>query len=129
MKNTKTYSPELVIELHDIALEFSGGLPGFAANKSLDGALQRIDNHIFYEGLSDLFEIAALLAIAIAQGHVFNDGNKRTAFAVMDNFLQVNGYELNSPPAETTEMMVDVAEKKISSKKLAAWLKKYSKKV
>lgn len=124
-----TLSLELIVEIHDTALEFSGGLPGLSANKSLEAAIQRIDNYIFYEKVEDLFEISALLAISIAQGHVFNDGNKRTAFSSVDTFLQLNGYELTAPASETADIMVAVAEKKISREDLTAWLKKYSKPV
>jgi len=45
----------------------------------LEGALGRIDHAIQYDGLDDVYEIAALYAAAIARDHVFNDANKRTA--------------------------------------------------
>ncbi|MGB3641991.1 MAG: type II toxin-antitoxin system death-on-curing family toxin [Rivularia sp. (in: cyanobacteria)] len=37
----------------------------------------------------------------MAKNHPFIDGNKRTAFAVMDTFLRVNGYILNTNNEET----------------------------
>jgi death-on-curing family protein len=36
-------------------------------------------NRILYAELDDIFDIAAMYAVAIARGHVFNDANKRTA--------------------------------------------------
>jgi hypothetical protein len=39
-------------------------------------------------------EQAAAYLYHLAMNHPFVDGNKRTAFAVMDVFLRVNGYRL-----------------------------------
>lgn len=71
-----------VVTIHDEVLkEFEGGLPGLAGGGlgAIEAALTRINNHAFYAGLDDVLGIAALYAEAIARGHVFNDGNKRTA--------------------------------------------------
>lgn len=72
----KTLSVNDVLEIHDMILETSPGLSGLCKSRPLASALQRIDNHITYERLSNLYEIAALYAVAIACGHAFNDGNK-----------------------------------------------------
>lgn len=122
----KTLSAERVIEIHDDVLHESGGLFGICPDKSLEGALQRIDNHILYEGLDDIFVIAALYAIALAQGHIFNDGNKRTALISMIDCLDLNGYELIVDQNEAVEIMVQIAEKKLSREQIAAWLKNHS---
>ncbi len=125
----KTIAIEEVIATHDNILLEIGGLPGLSANKSLEAALLRIENHIFYEGMTDLFEAAALLCIAIAQGHLFLDGNKRTALITTHNFLLLNGYQFFTEPLVASDMMVDIAQKKVSSEELTSWLKKYSKKL
>ncbi len=59
-----------------------GELTGRARDKSLEGALARVDNRLAYGLIVDVFDLAAATAVAIAQGHCFNDANKRTAHPV-----------------------------------------------
>ena len=122
-------SREDVIDIHEDILKSYGGLQGLREIGMLESALKRIDFHKNYTGLTDLFETAALLAQALAQGHVFADGNKRTALVSTYNFLIINGYRLTATELEAEDMMVEIAQKKISSEALVKWLKKYSKKV
>lgn len=119
----KTLTLEEVINLHDSILKDSGGLPGISLNKSLEAALNRAETYSFYEDVNDLFEIAAIYGIALAQGYLFNDGNKRTAFSVIYNFLEINGYELEATSEAIVNIMLDIAEKKITRDKLVEWLK------
>jgi death-on-curing protein len=50
-----------------------------------------VENRIAYGLIGDVYDLAAAYAVALAPGHVFNDGNKRTAFAVMELVLRLNG--------------------------------------
>lgn len=77
LDNVVTLTVEAVVAIHDEVLAESGGLPGICPDKSLESALHRVENHAFYSGVSELHEMAALYGVAIAQGHVFNDANKR----------------------------------------------------
>lgn len=120
--------PKLINHIHDKVIMVSGGLPGLAKDKSLEGALNRIDTHINYDGINDLFEIAALYTKVIAQGHVFNDGNKRTAFICTYIFLGLNHYLLTISYENAVETMVNIAEKKLNLKEIAEWLKINSRK-
>nr|WP_232430959.1 type II toxin-antitoxin system death-on-curing family toxin [Pseudomonas massiliensis] len=56
--------------------------------------MARIDNAIAYEGLDDVFEIAAKYTASIAQGHALPDANKRTGLAVGLEYLSLNDYEI-----------------------------------
>ena len=60
----------------------------------MQGALARVDNAIVYEGLDDVFEIAAKYAASIANAHALSDANKRTGLAVALEYLSLNDYEL-----------------------------------
>ncbi len=60
----------------------------------LQGALARIDNAIAYDGLDDVFEIAAKYTASIARGHGLPDANKRTGLAVALEYLSLNEYEI-----------------------------------
>jgi death-on-curing protein len=59
-------------------------------------ALGRIDNAIVYDGLDDIFEIAAKYAASIAIAHALPDANKRTGLIVALEYLLLNEYELTS---------------------------------
>ena len=93
-KIKKTLGEDEIVEIHDDILAKSPGLPGLSKQRLLISALKWIDNRIVYEDVEDIFEIAALYAIVIAQGHSFNDGNKRTAMVSMVTFLYLNDISL-----------------------------------
>ena len=65
---------DLVVDIHDEVLN-PGELTGLALDKSLEGALARVENRIAYGLIDDVFDLAAAYAVAIAQGHCFNDAN------------------------------------------------------
>ncbi|WP_147693156.1 type II toxin-antitoxin system death-on-curing family toxin [Vogesella mureinivorans] len=101
-------TPQLVIEIHDAILAEEPGLIGMPEPGKLEGALARIDNKILYQGVNDVFSIAALYAEALARGHCFNDANKRTALVTALTYLDLQGIELiRSQKLE--DIMVDVA--------------------
>lgn len=56
----------------------------------IEGVVSRIVNQYHYNGISDVFELAALYLVAIAKAHAFPDANKRTAFQSALIFLQLN---------------------------------------
>ncbi|WP_175940048.1 type II toxin-antitoxin system death-on-curing family toxin [Caballeronia sp. BCC1704] len=118
---------QYVIAVHDDILEHEGGLPGFAqaGPGGVEAVLARVENHAHYAGLDDTFGIAAMYAVAIARGHVFNDGNKRTALVCALTYLSVQGFDLASTvdiEDDLVEVMVEVAEGKIDREELADYL-------
>jgi death on curing protein len=64
----------------------------------------------YYED-ADLVRQAALLAVGVAQAQAFLDGNKRTAFAVLDVFLRINGVRYNGGPIELAQQLEALAER------------------
>ena len=114
---------DYVITAHDAILVEFGGLGGFAGG-GRDGviaALARVENHAFYNGIDDIFGIAAMYGVAIACGHVFNDGNKRTALTCALTYLEREGYPIPRTP-ELEEVIVRVAQKEIDHEILASCL-------
>lgn len=85
---------ERVIEINAFILSTEPGMKGSVDIPKLQGALSRIDNAIVYDGLDDVFEIAAKYAACIAVSHACPDANKRTGLAVALEFLSLNGYEI-----------------------------------
>ncbi|MDD9157403.1 type II toxin-antitoxin system death-on-curing family toxin [Aliivibrio sp. S4TY2] len=88
---------ERVIEINSFILETEPGMKGGRIDiAKLQGALGRIDNAIVYEGLDDIFEIAAKYTASIAISHSLPDANKRTGLIVALEYLSLNDYELVS---------------------------------
>ena len=115
-------NPDLVDQLHDAVLN-PGELPGRAMNKSLEGALARVDNRLAYGMIEDVFDLAAAYAVAIAQGHCYNDGNKRTAFRAMDAALVLNGVTLQVDTVTIGQIIIRTAQRQLDEAELGLWLR------
>ncbi|WP_151638222.1 type II toxin-antitoxin system death-on-curing family toxin [Noviherbaspirillum aerium] len=100
---------EKVIEIHDLILSTEEGLSGDYGPGRLEGALGRVTNKVVYEGMEDVFDIAAMYAVAIGRGHVFVDANKRTALVTALAYLSIQGIDIDRDE-KLEDMMVDVAE-------------------
>ncbi|WP_038901366.1 type II toxin-antitoxin system death-on-curing family toxin [Dickeya dadantii] len=87
----KWVSAQDVIDFHDRILQVLPGVAGMADPGRAEALIYRVQNRLYYEGVTELFELAATYWVTIARGHIFNDGNKRTAFFVTMIFLRRNG--------------------------------------
>jgi death-on-curing protein len=115
-------SPDLVETIHDAVLN-PGELKGRALDKSLEGALARVENRLAYGMIADAFDLAATYAVVIATGHCFNDGNKRTAHQSMDVCLDLNGVEIAWETEEVGRIIIEAAQGKLEAQDLAEWLR------
>lgn len=115
-------SASLVDALHDAVLN-PGELPGRARDKSLDAALARVDNRLAYGMIADVFDLAAAYAMAVARGHCFNDGNKRTAFRTMNAALALNGVRMDWNTEEIGQIIIRCAQGLVEDGDLADWLR------
>lgn len=114
----------LVKALHQGLLSNYGGLSGAVREDLLETALARPQQLLAYKKPKpDLFELAAAYGFGFARLHAFSDGNKRVALAVIDVFLQMNGYELEVAEAEAVLIIQDLAAGRLSEAELAAWIK------
>ncbi|MGN6091005.1 MAG: type II toxin-antitoxin system death-on-curing family toxin [Luteibacter jiangsuensis] len=104
-------SVDQVREIHELILETEPGLPGEHAGY-LEGALNRVETAQYYEGVDDLFELAAHYARAIGQGHCFADANKRTGLVTCLTFLEIHNVAIERSP-DLEEMMVDLTTKEL----------------
>ena len=120
--NLLTLTPAQVEILHDLVLN-PGELPGRARDKSLEGTLARVDNRVAYGMIGDVFDLAAAYAAAIAQGHCFNDANKRTAYRAMIVVLHLNGVTIRHDTAEIGDLIIALAQGRIADSDLADWLR------
>ena len=98
-------------------------LQGLAGGKFLDGALGRVENRLTYGLITDAFDLGASYAAAISQAHCFNDGNKRTAFQVMDVVLDLNGVQMAWETEVIGQKIVLLAQSKLDDDMFAEWLR------
>jgi death on curing protein len=123
MGEIKHLNADIITMVQAYHISKMGGIPGIREGKSVEGGIiNRIENQIFYHGVSELFEIASLYGCFIARGHIFNDGNKRTSFTSMYVFLYENGYELNVSDNMVTDIMPKVGFGEVEAKELEKWL-------
>ncbi|MDO5706447.1 MAG: type II toxin-antitoxin system death-on-curing family toxin [Paracoccus sp. (in: a-proteobacteria)] len=122
MTSFRLLTVELVEQAHDRVLN-PGELPGRALNKSLEGALSRVENRVAYGMIADAYDLAAAYAMAIAQGHCFNDANKRTAFRAMQMTLVANGIQPRFDHEDIGNQIIALAQGIIDDGALADWLR------
>ena len=114
--------PETVLTLHEQLLAEFGGLSGVRDAGLLDSALARPQNLLAY-GQPDSFDLAASYGFGIVKNHPFNDGNKRTGFAVGVLFLELNGYRFQAAEADATVRTLALAAGAMNEAQYGAWLK------
>lgn len=102
-------SAQEVITFHDRILQRFSGVAGMADPGRATALISRVQNRAYYEGITDIFELAATYWVAIARGHIFNDGNKRTAFFVTMAFLYRNGIKIKDDDDTLENLTVEAA--------------------
>jgi len=115
----------LVDVIHDECLN-PGELAGRAGDKSLAGALSRVENRIAYGLIEDVFDLAAAYAIVLATGHVFNDANKRTAYRAMLVSLDLHAIRIDHNPIEIGDLIREAAQGRLDEAGLAEWLRAHA---
>ena len=105
---------ERVIEINAFILSTEPGMKGTVDVSKLQKALSRIDNAIVYEGLDDIFEIAAKYTASIAVSHACPDANKRTGLAVALEYLSLNDYEITEDNELLANAVRDLVIQKIN---------------
>jgi death-on-curing protein len=113
----------VVRAIHEAQLAEHGGMVGIRDEGLLASALARPHNVAAYGEDPDAASLAAAYAFGLSRNHPFLDGNKRTAFVVMELFLNLNGWTLDADDAVCISMMVTLAAGKLSEEMLAKWLR------
>lgn len=116
-----------VLEIHAQVME---SMNSYAAPlRSIDlleSAVMRPQAVAHYGG-ADMPEQAATLAVGISQNQPFLDGNKRTAFAAMQVFLDVNGLSIQADNLDIAKQLIAVAEREDgleeATARFAAWVR------
>ncbi len=111
-----------MIEIHDLVIGETE-LQGMAGDKSLEAVLAQIENRMSFGMINDEFDLSACYARFLAVGHVFNDANKRKAFACMDVCLSLNGIELSYDHKEVGDLIISAARGIVDEIELGTWLR------
>lgn len=94
---------------------------------SLDWVLVAIQYPIFnVDQYPSIAQKGAILSWIINEGHVFNDGNKRTSTFAFLLFLRLNHYSVNATQEELLEISERIAKNKTCSYSYddyASWVK------
>ena len=121
----KTLSKRQVLALHSALIQEFGGSDGVRDEGLLESALaapfQTFGGQELYPSLLDK---AARLCYGLAKNHPFRDGNKRSAVHSMLVFLYINEIELEYTQLELEEMIIAVADNRMSSDELKDWIEK-----
>jgi death-on-curing protein len=84
---------EVVVEINRTVVTRTGERHFLRDSGSLDSAMARPKN-AFAFGEVDIVALAVRLLAGLSQAHAFEQGNKRTSFIAMVEFLMINGCDL-----------------------------------
>lgn len=126
----KYLTAEQILLIHSIIIQETGELHGVRDHRAILSLVnlpkQKASGKEFYP---TLFHKTAVYSRNIIMNHPFFDGNKRTAMAVVFDFLKENSYEIIVKRGEIEKFALRVIRKKFTIKQIANWLKKYSRKM
>jgi death-on-curing protein len=118
---------EIVLYIHQRQIERYGGLSGIRAINLLESAVARpfhtFDSIDLYQSS---LEKAAALFEAMIKNHPFVDGNKRVAYACLELFLELEGYQIKQTEDEKYSFVIQAASSQIEYDGILAWLKRYA---
>jgi death-on-curing protein len=107
------------LTFHADQIQRYGGEAGIRDPGALESALFRPQTGYYL----DLISEAAALWESMAQNHPFIDGNKRTAFAVTDVFLKMNGILITASAEDTANFVYSLYDTQtFNYEELAIWL-------
>lgn len=102
MKKIEYLSTIEALSIHAVLIKKYGGTSGTVDIGLLESALFRPQTGYY----QDLTAQATALFESLIINHPFTDGNKRTAFAVTDIFLRINGYRFIIKENEIYRIMI-----------------------
>jgi death-on-curing protein len=123
LQNPKFLKIEEVIMIHDDQINSFGGTLGIRDYGLLESAISQPKASFSGQLLHPNIESqAGAYLYHLTMNHPFVDGNKRTAFAVTDTFLRLNGYSLNIEDQEAYELVIKVATRELNKQNLIKYL-------
>ena len=112
--------------VHAEVLSQFGGLEGILNAGGLESALARAAQIISHTNERRPGALAAGLAFSAIKNHPFVDGNKRTAFALLATFLEINQCEFEADEEDIVNIFTDLAAGTLSESEFSAWVVSYA---
>ena len=117
-----------ILEIHRDQISRYGGTSGIRDIELLKSALGMPMATYCGEFLhTDVYEMAAAYLFHLVKNHPFLDGNKRAGAVAALVFLLLNGYDLNAPENDFSDMVISVAEGKIDKVDVGVFIRHWSK--
>jgi death-on-curing protein len=89
----------------------------------LDSALVRAKTRLYGQDAYPTLQLkAAAMVHSVINNHPMVDGNKRSAWVILNFFLVLNNRQLRSSQDNAYEFIMSIAEKRIELEEIAAWL-------
>src|SRR5437764_15194404 len=115
------------LAIHEDRIRKYGGSSGVRDLGLLESALGTVMATFGGEFLHQtLFEMGAAYLFHICRNHPFVDGNKRTALACSLTFLRLNGIRIKSGEDEFYDLVIGVAEGRVSKAAVAVFLEAHA---
>ena len=123
MKEPLFLTLDEVLALHEDQIQRYGGSSAVRDIGPLESALGSAA--ATFDGVflhTTLFEMAAALLYGICRNHPFVDGTERTAVAAALTFLEMNGATIDAGEDEFYDLVIGVAEGRVSKSAVAVFL-------
>ncbi|HEX2061702.1 MAG TPA: type II toxin-antitoxin system death-on-curing family toxin [Thermoanaerobaculia bacterium] len=115
------------LALHELQLRLFGGSAGVRDIGLLDSAIANVEATFDGELLHAFpFEMAAAYLYGICRNHPFVDGNKRTAAHCALTFLDMNGFEVDASEDDLYDLVIGVAEGRVSKAAVAVFFEQHA---
>ena len=95
---------------------------GVDSRDLIESALARPLQSATYEN-ADIIRQSATLYFGLIKNHPWLGGNKRTATALVDEFLYRNGYEIETTIREIVELVLDIEADSYKVDEIESWLR------
>lgn len=116
---------ELVIALHSLVSEVSGGGEGLRDIALLDSAIESAYQTFGGEELyPTIIEKVARIAYSIISNHAFVDGNKRIGVLTLLTILRVSGINMSITNQDVVELGLSLADGRMGYSDLVDWIEK-----
>lgn len=126
----KYLSGEEVLIIHSEIIDQTGGMHGIRDAGLFISIIEKPKARFGGKELyNDIFQKTAVYLDSFVHYHVFLDGNKRTGFAAVARFLDINGFVFNANNDAVENFVLKVAVEKPNLETIAAWFKKHSRKI
>jgi death-on-curing protein len=118
-------SVETVIDINRRLVAITGERHLLRDQALLEGALAR-PQHAYAYGEEDMIALALRLLAGIVQSHSFEQGNKRTGFVAMVQFLIESGYNVAIEDTRSwADKVISLVEHQLSEEDFAAMLRPF----